>query len=67
MVVSGRELEILGSEFPLLYIMGLAGEAGRGEIGKNNLLEVRRSRNREARMLNGSSMELLKASRMIQK
>lgn len=46
MVVSGRELEILGSEFPLLYIMGLAGEAGRGEIGKNNLLEVRRSRNR---------------------
>ena len=43
------------------------GEAGRGEIGKNNLLEVRRSRNREARMLNGSSMKLLKASRMIQK
>lgn len=45
------------------------GGRGRGEIGekKANLLEVRRSRNREAVMVNGSSLEILTMSRLMEK
>ena len=65
MVVGGQELEIPASGSTKI------GGRGRGEVisgeKKSNLLEVRKSRDREAVMVNGSSLEILTMSRLIEK